>query len=70
MEVFPTTNLLAAKTVQKLNARLWNGLSLAIFLPVLVQKTARLRALIRFVYSMIYGPLSLILMILITSSRF
>ena len=62
-EVFPTTTLLDAETAQKLNA-------LAIFLLALVQKTARLRALIRFVYSMIYGPLSLILMISTTSSRF
>ena len=70
MEVFPTTNLLDAEIEQKLNARLWNGLSLAIFLPVLVKKTARLRALIRFVYSMIYAPQILIQKTLKQSSRF
>ena len=69
-EVFPKTNLLDAETEQKLNEPLWNGLSLAIFQLVLVQRTARLRASTRFVYSMIYGPQSLILMIATTSSRF
>ena len=66
---FPAFNLKDVTCYAK-NAPSWNGLSLAIFLPVLVQRTARLRASTRFVYSMIYEPQSLILMISTTSSRF
>ena len=70
MEVFPTTNLLAAKTVQKLNARLWNGLLQAIFLFVLIQKTAKFRASIKSDCSMICVVLILTVMILTPSSKF